>query len=81
MRVRYGNLKIPGDDLSPWRVMALVAQPKQVALSNSSRTNSKVYPDSDKMRYTQSKEDICTQNSMSEIYLELYDQVTSRAKF
>ena len=55
MRVRYGNLKIPGDDLSPWRVMALVAQPKQVALFNSSRTNSKVYSDSEKMRYTQSK--------------------------
>ena len=38
MKAGCGNLKIPGDDLSPWRVMALVAQPKQVALSNSSRT-------------------------------------------
>ena len=55
MRVRYGNLKIPGDDLSPWRVMALVAQPKQVGLLNSSRTNPKVYSDHEKMRCTQSK--------------------------
>ena len=72
MRVRYGNLKIPGDDLSPWRVMALVAQPKQVALLISFRTNPKVYSDSEKMRYTQSKEGFCPQNLTFEICLELY---------
>ena len=61
MRVRYGNLKIPGDYLSPWRVMALVAQPKQVAYLISSRTKSKVYSDSEKMRCTQSKKGFCPQ--------------------
>ena len=59
MRVRFGNLKIPGDYLSPWRVMALLAQPKQVAHLISSRTKSKVYSDSEKMRCTQSKKDFC----------------------
>ena len=61
MRVRYGNLKIPGDDLSPWRVMALLAQPKQVAHLISGRTKSKVYSDSEKMRCTQSRKGFCSQ--------------------
>ena len=42
MKASCGNLKIPGDDLSPWRVMALVAQPKQVAFSKFSRTAQKL---------------------------------------
>ena len=50
MKVIYGNLKIPGDDLSPWRVMALVAQPKQVVLSNSSRTAQKLILVNEQMR-------------------------------
>ena len=41
MKASCGNLKIPGDDLSSWTVMALVAQPKQVVLSNFSRTAQK----------------------------------------
>ena len=41
MKAGCGNLKILGDYLSPWRVMALIAQLKQVVLSNSSRTAQK----------------------------------------
>ena len=56
-------------------------QPKQVALSNFSRTNSKVYPDSNKMRYTQSKKGVCPQDSMFEICLELLNKLLAEQNF
>ena len=45
-------------------------RPKQVALSNFSRTNPKVNPDNDQMRYAQSKKGVCPQDSTSEICLK-----------
>ena len=51
MKAGCGNLKIPGDYFSHWRVMALVAQPKQVVLSNSSKTAQKIILVNEQMRY------------------------------
>ena len=79
MKAGCGNLKIPGDDLSPWRVMALVAQLKQVVLSNSSRTAQKLILVNEQMRYTQSLQGFCPPiSNVWDMFQKLIVHVASR---
>ena len=79
MRVICGNLKIPDDDLSPWRMMALVAPPKQVVPSKNSKIAQKLIQSMKKWDILRVKKGFCLHKSkIWDIFQDLIVQIASR---